>query len=321
MLLLSLDIDGTTRRVSNDELPLEHSWYAEVNQPPTVKHASSKLYGGIFSPSFGSVGFVRTTFLESTWPPPKKIGGIAQWTASDEASALSLFSASLYRSSNMRTGVTYNISKPDSTATVDDVTWSGSLTSVFAAQCVTLGRTLDISGTSRNPDVLYEIKSEKLIIAGLSEIAAFFCHAFTDDGATITLYDCLQAQGELTLDEFDFFPPTYLGQDPVSNFEAGDYSVAGSNAGEPAFSVSPVCHTTQANIEAALANIKTIVEREGASIPMPMTEKTMAIVPGMKLIWSDETIGVDAWILVQSINYDFAAIVPTITATGKGVIA
>lgn len=318
MLLLTLDIDGTTRRVSDEELSLTYPWYAEVAQAPSVKYATDKLYGGFCKPSYGGFTLIPGVTRERT------LGATLQFTNTDESGAVTLMTGTAHRATFDRNGVVYSLLKPEYDVTVK-TNITGTLQSVFTTYCGAsyLNRTLDVTGTSRNPAVSYNVTSDTQVADVLSEIAAFFCHGFYDDGTTIYLYDCLTDNGTLSIDEFDFEPAAYEDQQAVSEFKAGNYAIDGSYSHGSDFNVSPVCHTVQANIEAALGDIKTIMEQPGASLRLPLTDKTKAIKPGMKISWTDESMPdeVTAWIRVQSITYDFAATVPTLVVYGLGGVA
>lgn len=321
MLLMTLDINGTTRRVSNEELALDHSWFAELVSAPTVKRASQQLYGGYFAPTFGGFTTTPETFTGTTWPPPKKISATVQRTGTTEAAAVTYLDGIAHRKSFDRNGVTFDLKKPDYDVSIQ-TTVTGNLTDIFATYCGVsyLNRMIDTSGTARNPAVVYEVTSETQVIDVLSSIAAFFSHAFYDDGTTIYLYDCLADNGSLSIGEFDFAPATYQDSPAISEFKAGDYTVSGSYPHGIEYSVSPVCHDTQANIEAALADIKTIMEMPGATLTLPLPYAD-GITPGMKLYWTDESQGstVTAWMRVQSILCDFNAY--TVQVIGKGGVA
>lgn len=312
MLLMTLD---NTRRVSDQELSLEHSWYGEVSSAPIIKRASSKLYGGQVAPTYG--GFSLIPGVGST-----SMDVVGQWTGTTESDAVEIFRGKAYEESFDREGVKYELRPQDYSSTVEDVTFSGTLTSIFTTYCGAsyLNRTLDISNArSSSPIVNYTISGEKDTAEVLSDIAAFFCHAWWDDGDTIYLYDCLADNGAIEFTEFDFAAVTYTNT-PYAAFTAGEESVAGTYASASnSLSVNPVCHETSSNIIAALGNIKTLIEMKGASLPLVMSEKAMSIVPGMRISWTDETTGVTAWIRAQSINYDFSSKI--ITVEGKGSVA
>lgn len=307
MLLITLDIDGTIRRVSNEELVLEHSWYAEVSSEPYIKYATAKIYGGMAAPSFGGFSLLPTTFEETTWPPPSTIGVKIEWTETDEGEAITLMQGTGYRLSLTQDTVAYNLLKEDYNATVK-TNITGTLSSVFTTYCGVsyLNRTLDTTGTSRDPAVSYNVTTTTSVATVLSNIAAFFSHGFYDDGTTIYLYDCLTANGSKTLTEFDIEQAAYKNNNAVSSFIAGDYSVTGSNQLGTDMNITPVCHTSQTNIEEALADIKTLVEKPVATIPIVIAPDMLDIKPGMNITLSDESCGINSSIMVQSMYWDFA---------------
>lgn len=317
--LLTLNADSTVHRVSDDWHALEHPWFAKIAAAPSVKYATRKLYGGFTSPTFG--GFT----LIPGFTKERKMSARLQFSLSDEANAVTLLEGTAIRSSGLAdSGDSYDFRKTAYNGSFSGLV-SGNLQTVFSTFCGAsyLDRTLDVSGTSRDPAVSYTLSSDTPVIDILSSITEFFTHGFHDDGTTIYLFDMLADNGSLTLSEYEFQPPNYEYATPYSRFVAGDYSVDGTDTEANAdFNVSPVCHTNQTLIEASLNNIKTLMEMDGATLSMPLTEKTAGIKPGMKLSWVDNRapVQVTAWIRVQSINYDLESNPPTLVVTGKGSV-
>lgn len=315
MMLMTLDIDGTIRRVSSEELALTYPWYAEVSQAPSIKYATERLYGGYCKPSFGGFTLIPGVTRE------RKIGCTVQYTETDESEAVTFLDGIAHRTGFNELGVSYTLLKPDDETTIK-ANITGNLQTVFATYCGAsyINKTLDTSATSRNPAVSYNVTADTNTRDVLSAIAAFFCHGFYEDETTVYLYDMLADNGTLAIDSSDFEPAQYEDQVFVSMFRAGDYTVSGTYPNGTEFNVSPVCHTTQANIEAALADIKTIVEQPGAILKLPLCEKVKNIRPGMRLSWASAAInpGVAMWIRVQSLAYDFTSAAPTLIVEGQG---
>lgn len=320
MMLLTLDTGSVIHQVSDEWQALETPWLAKVVDSPSIKHATQKLHGGFAAPTFGSFTLVPGFTKE------RKMSALLRYTFSDEASAITLLSGTAIRKQGLAdSGDKYDFRKPEYEAA-----YSGNLNAplqdLFATLCGSsyLDRVLDVSGTSRNPGVSYNLSSDTPVINILSNLGAFFCHGFYDDGTTIYLYDCLEDQGSMTLSEFEFAPVTYTYATPYAQFKAGDYAINGSDpAANSDYSVSPVCHDGQSDVEPALVNIKSLMEMDGATISVRLTEKTAAIKHGMKLEWVDKRspVPVTAWIRAQSITKNLASKPPLLVVTGKGGVA
>lgn len=321
-LLLELDIDGTTRRISNEELSLEHSWYAELASAPEVKYASKKLYGGQVAPTYGGFTTTPETFTSTVWPAPRSIVTRCSATDTTEAEAVFLLTGTARLASFAREKHPFNLRGPAYDCSLK-TNFNDTLVNLFGTYCGAsyLNRTLDATmARAVSPAVSYALTTKKQLVDSLSEIAAFFTHGFYDDGTTLYLYDCLEDNGSMVLDEFDFLPATYTDGCEFSAFTAGDYSVDGAYTDGNEYPCTPVCHTNQALVEEALGNIRTIMEQQGARLQLPICAKTLAIKPGMRLSWLDESQGkpVNAWIRVQSLRYNFNQ--HLVTVEGRGAI-
>jgi hypothetical protein len=321
MLLCTLDIDGTTRRVSNEELSLEHSWFAELSSAPTVKYATKAEYGGLCAPTFGGFQTIPTTFTETTWPPPVTITATVQHTETDEADAVTLFTATCHRAGFDQETVAYTTQKEEIDKERTATTISGTLVDVFTTYTgaswlnVTLDSTL---ARSPSPAVSYTISSDVQVLDMLSDIAAFFSHLFYIADGTLYLIDMEADNGTVELTEFDFLPVKYDDPPPYSLYKGNTSKVTGSHPYGKELNVSPVCHGTGANIVTALTAIKGIMERPRATVALPITTTTVAIKPGTRLEWVDESQGetITAWIRARSINYDFNNEIMTIEGEG-----
>ena len=150
------------------------------------------------------------------------------------------------------------------TTTETAKTYNDTLEDIFTTACGVsqLNLTLNTDaarGTS--PAVNYTVANESMLIDNLSDMAAFFSHAFYIEDGTLYLIDLLLNNGTSELDEFGYFRGAEYGApQPYSLIKGGDYHQDGSYPYGSELDISPVCHTTQANIETALTDIKTLVE-------------------------------------------------------------
>lgn len=323
MLLATLTINGTTRRISDQELSLEHSWYGELSQPPTIKYATAKEYGGMVAPTFGGFTCLPTTFIDSGALPPTSMTLLLQYTESTEAAAITLLESTCHLAGFDRSGIAYEARKKERDQLIAPATLSGTLVALFTTHCgsTKLNLTLDATkARTPSPAVSYVLTSESQTLAVLSDMAAFFGHLFYIEGTTLHLVDMLVDNGAMTMTEFDVHPIPYSGCTPYATIKAGNTAVDGSYAYGAELSVAPVCHGTGANITAALTTIKTLVDRPRVTLSMPITAQSAVIKPGMRLSWADTALYRDAaaWLMARSIQYDFGQ--QTITIEGEGGI-
>ena len=92
MLLIEFPINGVTQRISDRILLLEHPWkpYVAAFAPPAWR--MDKEYGGMVRFGGGSITINNQLFVDlDVWPPPVQATPTAKYTASDEASAVTLF--------------------------------------------------------------------------------------------------------------------------------------------------------------------------------------------------------------------------------------
>lgn len=311
MLLTEHSISAQTVRLSNEWLALEHQWDAGIASFAAVKIACRKSYGGYVETVFGRMDVLPDTYDQS-WPPPTSYPVTAKIASTDEATAAVMFDGTAHRERIKRDGIEYQLYGQSFTASVTDHVYSGSLVDVFSDACTALGLTLNSSAArSTAPAVDYTAKGEKLIIDNLSDISAFFSHCFYIQSGTLYLIDMLADNGSTILTEFDIFPSVYNDPTPVTSVKATvlstEYSVAGSSGygGSSAeVSISPVCHTAQANIETALSDIKTIIERPSMQLIKPLSEPPAI---GQRINITDESTWkpLNVWARVRSITWDF----------------
>lgn len=113
----------------------------------------------------------------------------------------------------------------------------------------------------------------------------------------------------------------YMGQGSANGWTTGEIkyfslpdnvnapvTLAGSHPFGDEVQLSPVCHTTYANVLAALANVKTIAERCRVQLRLPLAVATLPRI-GQKLTLTDESLAVttSVWARVAAITYDFDA--------------
>lgn len=108
MLLVEITINGTAHKVSDELLELESPYDPYIDSFTSPQHQMDKEYGGFVSLKFGTVTFMPTLF-ESDWPPPHKCTIIVKYTATTEASAITIFSGDAHLESFDAESVSYEI--------------------------------------------------------------------------------------------------------------------------------------------------------------------------------------------------------------------
>lgn len=300
MLLIELTDGAAVHRISNEWLNLEHRWYPHVASLGSLKVSCTKIHGGYAKPVFGSLDLLPGLVAGLSYPITIKL------TETNEAEATVIFTGTAHRTSEERDSIKYDLYGVDNQHKVTGVAYSGTLVAVFASACTTLGYTLDSSkARTPSPAVSYTSSGEKELLDNLSEMASFFCHGFTIVGTTLALFDMLGDTGSDMLSEFEYFKGSYTDGKPVSAYTSGNFSVDGLHSYGSAESISPACHTVQANVEASLADIKTMFQRRRIALAMPPE----AIAPqiGHRLDFIDtslaESRSISAWI--SAVVYDF----------------
>lgn len=302
MLLVELNLPSGLRRVSNEPLALDHWWSPSVASLSSIKIATQKPWGGWMKPIFGSIDLIPDVF-DADWPPPISFDITIRFGSAGESGARIIFEGTAHRQTIKRDGILYRLYGQEYKATVTQ-SYKNPLHTIFANHCATLGLTLDLSGTSRNPDVDYVTTGERILINDLSDMAAFCSHGFYIESGVLYLVDMLADNGTVTWTEYDFFPSQYPDPVPVAELTAGTESLSGSAAYGATVNVSPVCHTAAANIQAVLADIKTLAEQPAGELHKPLSEP---LALGTKIAWIDASLHapINVWIRQRGITFDF----------------
>ncbi|MBU1621828.1 MAG: hypothetical protein KJ604_20420, partial [Gammaproteobacteria bacterium] len=111
MILITVTINATAHRVSDELLTLEHSWLPYVFDFSAPQYRIAKQYGGWVRLGFGDIALSPDLFA-SDWPPPKNATATVQYTASTEAAAVTLFSCSMRLKTFGQTFVKYEMFEP-----------------------------------------------------------------------------------------------------------------------------------------------------------------------------------------------------------------
>jgi len=109
MLLVSLDINGTTHRISNETCELTHLWKNRITQFSSPQFQMAKTYGGYCRMGFGSISISPDLFADD-WTPPVELTSIQiQYTDTTEAAATTLITGRAYLRGYTKEEVTYDV--------------------------------------------------------------------------------------------------------------------------------------------------------------------------------------------------------------------
>lgn len=107
-LLVTLNINGNTVRVSQEGLALTNWWDESITDFGRIRYALDDDYGGFSRMSFGSIALSPDLF-ENDWPPPYTIPVVIEFTNSTEAAAATVLTGSLHLATGPRTELVYDV--------------------------------------------------------------------------------------------------------------------------------------------------------------------------------------------------------------------
>lgn len=289
MILCEFTLDGESMvRISNIDTPLTYQWYGFILEMTSVKFQLSSNYGGYAKPSFSDIKLSPEMFESGTWPPIKKAYVKIMWTETYESEAVTIFEGTALLSSYDRSGVTYNLKQPEFSATVPASTViSGTLDSVITTLCGASYLDVDIDTTnsrSVSPDVSYTVSSEVKAIDLANELCKFFTHAFLIKDSTLYLYDMTQNSASVELTEFDVLPCTYKTGSLLASVSSENGFVDGSYPNSDTTIGLSTEYCSSGNVESNLTNIKTVSERDIASIDAMITDASPMILDVVELL-------------------------------------
>lgn len=176
-----------------------------------------------------------------------------------------------------------------------------------------------------NPNVLYTLTSTRIAINVASDIAAFYSHLIYVIGDTAYLVDMKLSNGtDWTLTEYEYFAsPSYQNATPKSGIkttynEESYFAISAYPYGEMS-EIDPY-HQTEANIEAALADILVLENQDKISVAVPMIAGNFPKL-GQKVAFTDSSTvkSQSVWVRARQLRLNFVN--ETIEIEGEGVIA
>ena len=258
---------GDTIRCSMTDFADIHLWKSFIVSIASIKVSMPSKWGGFADPSFSDISFSPDMFAD-IWPPPATAAIKFRWLGSstDENAGTVIFDGTATRGELARDYVKYTLKRPENATKVAAATaYADTLVNVMTTLCGAsyLNLTLDSTlSRSPSPAVSYTTTAEQLTVDLASDLCAFFSHGFYVDGTTLYLVDMKDIATPTELDEWSILPSAYKYEKPYSTCKCGDYSAASATVenGEE-LTISTAYHGTEANIEAALADILEIANR------------------------------------------------------------
>lgn len=309
---------GTMQRISNEDIPLTYQWFSYIFSFSSFRLELDKKYGGYASPSYSDVEISPDAF-EGIWPPSGDALFKIMLTVGSEVEASTIFTGYGTPVKIDREGAVYEMTVPEYSDTVEsDTLQSGTLLSLMTSYCSTLGLTIDSSSArSVSPSVDYTPVSDVQLIDLMSDMCAFFTHAFKIVDGILYLYDMILTGTEEVITEFNMQPSEYGKANPVRLVKSGDYSVSGSSDYGDEFTVSTAYHTAQAQIEAALVNIRTVIENDFAEIYTMIDQIDVTVLDDITLIDTSTIADTAVSAKVTSTLYNFDSYTMLIEANGS----
>ena len=263
MLLVEWTPDGgSLTRISTEDVALTYQWLGYITSLASLKIQMAEKYGGYCKPSFSDITLSPEMF-DGAWPPAKTATVTIKWTDTTEAAAVTLLTGTAQRDEFDREGIKYTFRQPEFDDTLGPATLNATLSVLMGTWCTAIGVTLSNQSTrSTTTEVDYVYTDDVQTIDMMSDVCAFFSHAFKITSGVLSLYD-LKVSGTATaLTEFDVMPSSYRNEEPISLITCGDDSVAGSDKNGEEVSISTSYALNTATTETALGDIKIILEKD-----------------------------------------------------------
>ena len=307
MILCEFTPEGyPMQRLSLRDKPLTYQWFGYIKSIASLKFQMSKKYGGYAKPTFSDISFIPTVF-EDAWPPPKKADIILLQTDTDEFGGVLLFNGTAQRASYNRKEIKYNLRQPEFDVTVTTSTaYDDTLVDVATAISTSLGLSINTTlARVTSPDVLFTTTKDTQAIDLLDDMCSFFSHGFKIIEGTLYLMDMLGTETGTDLTEFDVLPCSYKDDKSISLVTSGEFSVAGSSPNGDEHNISTAYHTTQGNVETALTDIKTILERDLATVNAKISDTQPQILDRFTLFDESSINPLTTTARVTSIIYNY----------------
>jgi len=309
--------DGSLYRISTDDIALTYQWFGWITSFNSLKIALPFRHGGIAQPEFSDIT-ISPDFIKEIGSIPATAEVTIKETDTDEAAAVTIFSGTATLGDYDRNGFGYILHRPANLEkTTKSTAYNATLVSVATTICTAMGLTIDTTyARDPSPAVLHTAAKDQLLFDLLSNMLAFFSHGAVIVGTTLYLYDMLGAFSETVLDEFDFQPASYRKDTGYSLFSNGDdVSIDGGFENGEEYTVQQF-HTTTANIQAALGDIKTIMEQDIAIIPFKQDATKPGILQKISLTDESTVLSLSFSGIITSIIYNYDTLGVEVESSG-----
>ncbi len=328
MLLIELNINGTTNYLSQEGIALNKYWDAKVISFNPPQYSMSKKYGGYVKPTFGDISFFQDLF-DNNWTPPTTCQIVAKYNANNaitEEGATTLFVGTAHLKRINRDEIQYGLWSEKigtgSTMPANTVYNDVSLKDVFVSSAATLGLALDTTfARSSSTEVRHTVSSSKEMLSFLSDISASFSHMYYIERETIYLVDLFQDTDSTIITEFDYYPSNLEIQPSIISADTQQFGLYQSGL---TYSYAPetkvdVFVESVASVATCVENIWDTWNKPHFNLKMPFAEP-LPSTPGMRVQWFDtsNTKDVSAYLRVRNIRYDFDN--EQMTVIGEGEI-
>ena len=296
---------GSLTRISTEDVALTYQWFGYITSLASLKIQMAEKYGGYCKPSFSDITLSPEMF-DGAWPPAKEATVTIKWTETTEAAAVTLLTGTAHRDEFDRDGVQYTFRQPEFDDTLGPATLNATLSVLMGTWCTAIGVTLSNQSTrSTTTEVDYTYTDDVQTIDMMSNVCAFFTHAFKIVSGVLYLYDLLESETATALTEFDILPSSYSNEEPISLVTCVNDSVSGSNPNGEEISISTSYALNTATTEAALTNITTVLEYDISIINAKFDNDKPTVLDCITLTDESTIEGTTSTSRVVSIVYNF----------------
>lgn len=328
MLLVELNINGTTNYLSIDGHALIRYWEPKIVSFDPPQYSMEKKYGGFVKPVFGNISLFQNLF-DNDWTPPTACQIAIRYnddTALTELSAVTLFTGTAHLKKMDRTAIQYGlyteVISSGITMPANTEYNNVSLKDVFTSAATSLGLNLNTAfARSSSTEVEFTVSNDEEILTFLSKLSASMSHLYYIKEGDINLIDMFQDNGTTTVTEFDYFPSTMEMEPSIIAAKTTQFGYLQSGLTYPYAKETKVDAFVGdvASVSLVVNNIWDTWNKPRYSLKMPLIGP-IASTPGMRIQFTDtsQTEDVSAYIRVRNIRYNFDK--EEITAIGEGEI-
>jgi len=315
MLLVELNINGTTNYLSMDGQALIRYWDSKIVSFDSPQFSMEKKYGGFVKPVFGNISLFQDLF-GNDWTPPTACQIAIRYNDNDavtEESATTLFTGTAHLKKMDRTAIQYGLYTEvigaGSTMPANTTYFDTPLKTVFSDAAVTLGLNLDTTlARSSNTEVDFMVTNEQELLSFLSDLSASISHLYYIYQGTLYLVDMFQDNGTTTITEFDYHPSIMEMEPSIIAAQTKQTGLLHSGLTYPYAKKTVVSLFVDEppSVSLAVNHIWDTWNKPCYNLKMPFVYP-LAVTPGMRIQFTDtsQIKDVSAYIRVRNISYNF----------------